>query len=80
MTINLPDDILTETGLTERDLVIELACRLYDAEKLSKSAASYLCGLVRLDFERELAKRGLPVYGVTQEEWELDKEQLKRLR
>jgi hypothetical protein len=34
MTITIPDDILRDAGLTEREALIELACRLYDAEKI----------------------------------------------
>ena len=60
MTLTIPDDVLTQTGLTEREVLIELACRLYDAEKLSKPAAVQLSGLERADFEDELVKRGLP--------------------
>jgi len=60
MTLTIPDDVLRQTGLTERELLIELACRLYDAEKLSKPAAVQLSGLERADFEDELVKRGLP--------------------
>jgi predicted HTH domain antitoxin len=78
MTINLPDDILKDTGLTERDLLIELACRLFDAEKLGKSAAAKLCGMDRTALEFELDKRGLALYHYTEKDWELDQKAIKR--
>jgi predicted HTH domain antitoxin len=72
MTINIPDDILKRAGVTERELLIELACRLFDAEKLGKGEAAALCGLDRPAFEDELDKRGLAMYHMTDEDWEIE--------
>ena len=72
MTINIPDDILKRAGLTERELLIELACRLFDAEKLGKGEAAQLCGLGRTDFENELHRRGLARYHASLEDYEMD--------
>ncbi len=72
MTISIPDDILREAGLTPRDAVIEFACRLFDAERLSKSTAARLCGLDRPEFEAELRSRNLAVYRTTLAEYEQD--------
>jgi predicted HTH domain antitoxin len=76
MTINIPDDILRQIGPTERDVLIEIACRLYDAEKIEKPQATRLCGLSRVELEDELAKRGLAVYRATLEDYELDRASL----
>ena len=72
MIITIPDDILKHTGLTEREVVLELACRLYDTDRLTKFEASQLCGLDRPSFEDELMKRGLAVYHMTDEDWEIE--------
>ncbi|HYE62317.1 MAG TPA: UPF0175 family protein [Phycisphaerales bacterium] len=72
MTLNVPGDIIARSGHTTMDLLIELACRLFDADKLGKSAAARLCGMERTAFEFELDRRGLPLYHVTDEDWELD--------
>jgi predicted HTH domain antitoxin len=72
MTITLADDILQRAGLTEREVVIELACRLFDADRLGKSEAAALCGMDRPSFESELATRGLAVYHMTDEDWEIE--------
>jgi predicted HTH domain antitoxin len=79
MPITIPDDILRDAGLTEREALIEIACRLYDAEKLDKTAACRLCGLVRPAFEEELYKRKLPLYHLSVEEFEQDMENIKSL-
>jgi predicted HTH domain antitoxin len=33
--LTIPDDILREAGISESDANVELACRLYDAGKLT---------------------------------------------
>jgi predicted HTH domain antitoxin len=77
MTLFIPDDILTEAGLSEREALIEFACRLYDAGKLPKEAATRLCGLARTAFERELHLRGLPLYHTSVEEYRQDRASLR---
>lgn len=71
MNILIPDDILKRFG-SEQGLLIEIACRLYDAEKIEKPQATRLCGLARVDFEEELRKRNLAVYRVALEDFEQD--------
>lgn len=73
MTFHIPDDILKEAGLSEREALLEFACRLFDAGKLSKSAASRLCALDRPAFEAELHKRGLAVYRTSLADYEQDR-------
>ena len=73
MTISIPDDILARAGLTERDALIEFACRLYDAERLEKPDATRLCHLERVEFEAELHKRGLTVHRTSLADYELDR-------
>ena len=40
MPLTISDDLLAKAGLTERDARIEIACRLYDAGKLTMPAAT----------------------------------------
>ena len=72
MPIVIPDEILQQTGLTEREFRIEIACRLFDIEKLYLWPAAKLAGLSRMEMEHELAKRDIPIYRITEEEWEQD--------
>jgi predicted HTH domain antitoxin len=60
VTINIPDALADKPGFDERSLRIELACRLFDADKLTKPEASHLAGLTRDEFNAALAQRGLP--------------------
>jgi predicted HTH domain antitoxin len=79
MPLTIPDDVLKELKMNEREARIELACRLFDADKLSKPAASRLAELSRVDFEEELIKRGLPIIHYTEEMWKQDLEALKKM-
>lgn len=74
MIVTIPDDILNQAGLTERDAIIEFACRLFDAGRLEKAPAARLCALDRPSFEAALHERGLTVYRTTEEDYEQDRE------
>ena len=80
MCLILPDDILKQAGITDQEARIELACSLYDAERLHLWPAAQLAGLSRVEFEIELANRGLPLIHYTLEDYEQDQRSLKALR
>src|SRR3954471_5788726 len=60
MPLTISDEVLNQLKMDEREARIEIACRLFDAGKLSKPAACRFTGLSRVEFEGELSKRGLP--------------------
>ena len=60
--LSFPDDVLQEAGLSERDALVEFACRLYDAGKLSLWSAAKLTGLDRPAIEDALLERGIPIH------------------
>jgi predicted HTH domain antitoxin len=47
---------------TEREAAVELACRLFDAGKLTLWSAAKLAGLDRAGMEDALLTRGIPIY------------------
>jgi len=78
MPVLLPDELLTATRLTESELKTEIALALFQREHLTLGKAAIFCGLNRLEFQRLLASRQIPIhYGI--EEWEEDWEQVKGL-
>jgi predicted HTH domain antitoxin len=79
MTVTIPDDIVQQMGLTEREVLIEIACRLFDAGKIPLPTAGKLAGLKRTEMESELIKRKIPIYRPTVEDVRADVETLKRL-
>ena len=54
-TLVVPDDVLREAGLSETEAVVELACRLFEAGKLTLWPAARLAGLDRVAMEEALA-------------------------
>jgi predicted HTH domain antitoxin len=78
MELTIPDELLRQTNLTEREMKIEIACRLFDAEKITLPQAGKLAGLERIDMEEELFRRKIPIYRPTVEDLLRDVEALKR--
>ncbi len=79
MPMIIDDQLLEAAGLTEQDARIEVACRMYDAEKLTMLQAMRWSGLRRVDFECALIDRGLPVYKVTRQDLDDDMATLDKL-
>jgi predicted HTH domain antitoxin len=68
MPLTLSDEVLQQAGMTPEEARIEIACRLFDAEKLALWPAAQLAQLSRVEFEAELIKRKIPIYRLTLEE------------
>lgn len=62
MPLTIPDDILNSTGLDENEARVEIACRLFDAERLSLWDAAKWVGMTRVQFEGELLSRRIALY------------------
>lgn len=60
MTISISDELARQTGLTDRELLIEFACWLFDSDRLELAAAARLAKVNRTEFESELRKRKIP--------------------
>lgn len=57
--------VLEELRLSPSELTIDLAVYLYDKEKLTMGQAKKLAGLTQIEFQKEIAKRGVLVkYGI----------------
>lgn len=61
MSVVIPDDILHASQMTEDELKLEIAIMLYKQEKISGGKVRAWTGLSVLEFQHELAKRGLTV-------------------
>jgi predicted HTH domain antitoxin len=71
-SIQLPDDILKQAGITEREAVVELACRLFETERLSLFLAARLAGVSQTEFEDILLDRKIPIYRYTSADLQSD--------
>lgn len=79
MPLTIPDELLSDAGITPDDARLEFACRLYDGGRLSFGQAMRWSGLTRTDFEAAMLARGLPLYRPTVEDLERDLDTLARL-
>lgn len=78
MSLTIPDDLLRAARMSADEFRLESAIWLYQTQRLSLAQAARWAGLTRLEFQRELAKRHIPVY--TEEEFQHDLETLEKLR
>jgi predicted HTH domain antitoxin len=79
MTVLIPDDIFRATRMTEDALKLEIAIMLYKQEKISSGKVRAWTGLTVIEFQHELAKRGLFInYDV--KDFEADVKTLQSMR
>lgn len=65
MVIYIPDTYLEEARLSEDQVKLELAILLFQQEHLTMAQAARLAGLHRMQMQRELARRKIPIhYGI----------------
>ena len=79
MPLTLSDDLLKQAGMTEDEARVEIACRLFDAEKRALWPAAQLAELSRTQFEGELMTRKIPIYRPTLKDLKADLAALDRL-
>ncbi|HKK79927.1 MAG TPA: UPF0175 family protein [Phaeodactylibacter sp.] len=61
MTLNISDQVLQASGLTEEELTLEIAVALYQREILSLGKAADFAGLHRMAFQATLYERKVPI-------------------
>jgi predicted HTH domain antitoxin len=78
MPVTIPDQLLAEAGLSEHDARLEIACRLYDAGKLTMPQATRLAEIDRIAFEAAMLERGLPLLRLDERYWAQEVQGLDR--
>ena len=79
MPLLIPDATLRAANLTEQEARVEIACFLYQAQRLHLWPAAQLAGMSRDEFWSELLRRGIAVFTVTEEDLRCDMETLDRV-
>ncbi len=79
MPVVIPDEALREAGLNPHEALVEFACRLFDAGKLTLPSAVRLAAMSRVAFEQELRSRRIPIYRPTLKDLDDDMKALKHL-
>ena len=80
MPLTITDEQLRAMEMNEREARIEIACRLFAAQKLDLWPAAEFARLSRAEMEGELRARDIPIYRPTVEDLEQDLRSLERLR
>jgi predicted HTH domain antitoxin len=80
MTLKIPDDLLLAARLDEHEVLVELACHLFDRERLSLGQAARLAELGRTEFEDELHLRHIAIYRYGEEEFRQDQDAIAKMR
>lgn len=62
MSVIISDDILKAAQISELELKREIAILLFQQKKLNLSKARELSGLPLIEFQQELANRGIDIY------------------
>jgi len=79
MKIEISDSILEKAGITEEDLLLKIAIELFKEEKITLAEAAEIAMLHQLQFQKELAKRKIPIH-YSVEDLEEDLKTLSRLK
>jgi len=61
MTVEIPKDVIEQSGMTEAEVKLSLALFFYVEFKMSSGRCAKFAGIPRVKFFDELGKRGLPL-------------------
>ncbi len=59
--ITLDDDTIKKTGMTEKAILIDFSCWMFEKHFLTISQASKFCGLNYVEMMLELGKKNIPI-------------------
>ncbi|MBW4527235.1 MAG: UPF0175 family protein [Phormidium tanganyikae FI6-MK23] len=62
MSLVISDDLVRASGLSERELFLEIVLMLFRQDKISLGKASELMGMHRMQFQKLLDDRGICVH------------------
>ena len=79
MPLMFADKLLSDAGLAEDSVRVEIACRLFDAGTLTLGQAVRWSELTRGQFEDALHERKIPIYRLDVEDLQQDLESLRQL-
>jgi len=62
ITLDLPDSLNQTENFNQSDWLREIACALFQQERISLSRASKIAGIEPIDFQKLLSDRGICVH------------------
>lgn len=79
MPVTISDEQLNDLKMNEHEARVEIACRLFDAQKLTFHSAMRMAEMDRMQFEAALVARGIAIYRPNAEELKEEVEALRKL-
>lgn len=72
MVLEISNDVLRRANISEADIMLHVAIQLFKEESVTLAQASEIAGLHQIQFQKELAKRRIPLhYGIEELEQDL---------
>ena len=62
MVIEISDQLIQRSGLSEKDILLAIAIDLFTREKITLASAAKLAGLHQIQFQKELGERQIPIH------------------
>ncbi|WP_416864592.1 MAG: UPF0175 family protein [Imperialibacter sp.] len=62
MALIISDETLSKAKTSADELLIDVACYLYDKKRMSMGQARHLTSLDQMSFQKELAKRDINIH------------------
>ena len=62
MALIITDETLQKANMSANELLINLACYLYDKKQMSMGQARHLVSIDQISFQKELAKRNIDIH------------------
>ena len=79
MIVEIPDQIVDQSGLSSKEILLKVALLLFQEERLTLGQASKLAGVHLFEFQKELAKREIPVH-YNEEDFERDLQTIAKMK
>lgn len=62
MLIEIPDTLTKKAKISQEDILLSIALMLFADERITLAQAAHLAGLHQMQFQKELAKRKIPIH------------------
>ena len=62
MTVEIPDTVLEQAGVSKAELLLKLALTLFSEDRLTLGQASKLAGVHQVEFQRDLYANGIALH------------------
>lgn len=62
MIVEIPDQVISQTGISSKEILLSAAIILFQEERLTLGQASKLAGVHQFEFQKVLVVRGIPIH------------------